>query len=212
MCLGKPPAGRLGSRYASDEMGGIKLALAVLLGVVVVVAAVGWLARPALPDGIERWLNPIAYGEEIAAAASEHDLDVHLVLAVVKAESGFRRDAQSSVGAIGLMQLMPETAQWIVGRDDWSGPSAPDLVEPTDNLALGCYYLRFLMDMYDDDLIAALAAYNAGQGVVNGWLSSKGDDSRKSLTLTDIPFPDTRDFVRRVTEYRELYARIYPGL
>ena len=192
--------------------GGVRLALVVLLAIVAVMAAVGWMARPQLPDGVDRWLNPVAYEEEIAAAAERQRLDRHLVMAVVKAESSFQKDAVSKVGAVGLMQLMPETAEWIAGRADWAGPESPQLDNPEENLALGCYYLRFLLDMYHGDTVAALAAYNAGQGVVDGWLGELGitPGGSDKLDPASIPFPDTRDFVRRVLSVRDLYARIYP--
>ncbi|OPZ78241.1 MAG: Soluble lytic murein transglycosylase precursor [Actinobacteria bacterium ADurb.Bin444] len=118
------------------------------------------------------------------------------------------------MGAVGLMQLMPETAEWIAGRDDWKGPPQPDLRAVGDNLALGSYYLRFLRDMFDDDLVASLAAYNAGHGTVGRWLEDLRREGSGAGTLEpeSIPYSDTRDFVRRVLEYRDLYARIYPDL
>lgn len=201
-------------RLAPRDTGGVRLALLVLAVVVLLVVVVGWAARPVLPPGVGRWLNPVAYTDEISAAAQAQQLDVYLVLAVVKAESSFQKDAVSRVGAVGLMQLMPETAEWIAGRDDWKGPPQPDLRAVEDNLALGSYYLRFLRDMFDDDLVASLAAYNAGHGTVGRWLEDLRREGSGAGTLEpeSIPYSDTRDFVRRVLEYRELYARIYPDL
>lgn len=199
-------------RSGSCDSGGVRLALLVLVIILLFVLAVGWVARSALPPGVARWINPVAYTGEIAAAAARQGLDPHLVMAVVKAESSFQRSAVSKVGAVGLMQLMPDTARWITGRPDWERPAECDLTDPVDNLALGCYYLRFLLDLYDGDTVTALAAYNAGQGVVHGWLSAAGGSADGRLELAAIPYSDTRDFVRRVLEYRDLYARIYPDV
>lgn len=199
-------------RAISCEKGGVRLALLLLAVVFLLLLGVGWASRMALPPGVARWVNPVAYTGEIAAAAACHDLDPHLVMAVVKAESGFQRGAVSKVGAVGLMQLMPDTAQWIVGRADWAGPEQPDLTAVEDNLSLGCYYLRFLLSLYGHDMVTALAAYNAGQGVVDMWLSCADDTGDERLEPTTIPYPDTRDFVQRVLRYRDLYARIYPNI
>lgn len=194
--------------------GGIRLAVVGFVALLVAVALVGVSERSEISAWLARRLNPIAYTEEICAAAAERGLDPYLVLAVVKAESGFRADATSAVGARGLMQLMPATANWIAGQPDWTGPESPDLENPAHNLALGCYYLRFLLDRYGDEA-TALAAYNAGQGVVDSWLAgagSGGGSARAVLSVDRIPYPDTQDFVRRVLHYQELYTRIYPEL
>lgn len=187
------------------------MAGAVVAFVVLALALAGLLNRVLSQGVLLRWLNPIAYAHEVSSAAAEYELDPHLVLAVVKAESGFKPTARSSAGARGLMQIMPETATWIVSRVDWSGPKEPDLEDPEQNLALGCYYLRFLSDRYQGNEIALLAAYNAGHGVVDSWLGNYQSESLK-LTVESIPYSDTRDFVRRVLYYQKLYGRLYPDL
>ncbi len=186
----------------------MKLALVFLLLVAATIAIAGLWLEPRIPAGFSRWVNPISYEEEIWSAAQRHDLDPYLVLAVVKCESSFRSDARSPAGAVGLMQLLPSTAEWIAGQADWDGPSAPELTVVGDNLALGCYYLRFLLELYQGDQVAAVAAYHAGQGTVGTWLSEAGG----TLLVEDIPYPETRDYVQRVLDYRELYVRIYPPL
>jgi soluble lytic murein transglycosylase len=136
-----------------------------------------------------------------------------LVAAVVKAESGFDPEAESRAGAVGLMQLMPATAAWIAARQDWQGASKPDLRDPAQNLDLGTYYLAFLLDRFAD-VPTALAAYNAGQGVVDQWLAARGTEpaggSPTTLLPADIPFPETRGFVERVERFRGLYRQTYP--
>lgn len=202
-------AGRRGAAARSrDAGGGIKLALLVLLLVACLLVGVGLWLRAGLPAGVGRWLNPISYEDEIAAAAARQSLDPHLVLAMVKCESGFRPDARSDAGAVGLMQLLPSTAEWITGRPDWAGAGSPQLTAAQDNLALGCYYLRFLLDRYGGDQISAIAAYHAGQGTVDGWLAESGG----RLQMDDISYSETRDYVRRVLRYQELYGKLYPSL
>lgn len=186
----------------------MKLALLLLLMVAAVIVIAGFWLEPRAPAGFSRWVNPISYEKEIRAAAVHRDLDPYLVLAVVKCESSFRSDARSPAGAVGLMQLLPSTAEWIAGRSDWDGPAAPELTAADDNLALGCYYLRFLLDLYQEAEVAAVAAYHAGQGTVDDWLS--GTDG--TLSVEEIPYPETREYVARVLHYQELYARIYPAV
>lgn len=189
------------------------VACLILVGVAVVIAAVGSLLHAHMPLAMARQLYPLRYETEIAGAAGQFHVDPYLVAAVVKAESGFDPEAKSNAGAVGLMQLMPATADWIAARDDWPGASKPDLRDPTENLDLGTYYLAFLLDRFHD-VPTALAAYNAGHGVVEQWLAARGarpmDGSPTTLLAADIPFPETRSFVERVGRFRDLYRQIYP--
>lgn len=186
----------------------MKLALVILLLVAAVIVIAGLWLEPLVPAGFSRWVNPISYETEIRAAARRHDLDPYLVLAVVKCESSFRSDVRSQAGAVGLMQLLPSTAEWIAGQADWDGPAEPELTAVEDNLALGCYYLRFLLDLYQGEEVAAVASYHAGQGTVGTWLAEAG----VTLAVEDIPYPETRDYVVRVLDYQQLYMKIYPPL
>jgi soluble lytic murein transglycosylase len=192
--------------------GGIWLALGILAAAVLVVALTGSLVRDALPGGVAALLYPLHYEKEIGASARQYGVDPYLVAAVAKAESGFNPTAKSRVGATGLMQLMPETAAWIVSRPDWFGDTQVDLTDPETNLDLGAYYLSYLLDRFGGGEVEALAAYNAGEGTVSGWLSKRGgtDSSPGSLTVREIPFPETRSFVERVQHYRSLYRKDHP--
>ncbi len=194
-------------RSTGPQAGGIALALVLFVAAAAVLAGVALWLTEGLPPGVARVAYPVDYLDEIGRAAAEFDLDPYLVLAVVKAESGFGARARSRAGARGLMQLMPNTAHWIVTRPDWEGPSEPDLEDPLDNVRLGCYYLRFLLDRFDGDVSVSLAAYNAGHTAVASWLQ---DSSSTSLAAGDIPFPETKAFVERVKHYEALYRRIYP--
>lgn len=192
----------------SRRRGLLRLAalLAVIAGIVVTVVLVT-TGRTVVPVVSEQ-LYPIRYKEGIARVAERYALDPYLVAAVVNTESGYDPRAVSSAGAVGLMQLMPATAEWITRLGTWRGGDSPDLTDPDDNLELGACYLSFLTETFDGAVRAVLAAYNAGQGVVGGWVDAAGGAG--SFGLSDIVYPETRAFVERVERYRELYSRIYP--
>lgn len=186
------------------------MATALLLVAVLMVSVTGWALSGDLPPSIQSRLNPLRYENEIRRAASRHDVDPYLVAAVARAESGYDPAAVSSAGAVGLMQIMPATAEWIVQRDDWQGGLGDDLTDPAVNLDLGAFYLAFLIDLFGGDVRSALAAYNAGQGTVATWLDAVGD-GRRSLAPADIPFPETREFVERVERFRSIYRQAHPN-
>lgn len=184
----------------------LTVALVVVAGVAIAAALIvtGRAVVPVVSDQI----YPIHYREAIARVAEKYDLDPYLVAAVVKTESSYDPQAVSSAGAVGLMQLMPETAQWVTGLDSWQGVSDPELTDPGDNLELGACYLHYLAETFGDGTRLALAAYNAGQGTVRGWIEAAG--GADSFDLTDIRFPETRTFVERVEYYWDLYGRVHP--
>jgi len=188
----------------------IRLLRLVLVAVVVVAVALAatWIATArAVVPGLSGKNYPVHYLEGIARVAEEYELDPYLVAAVVQTESGYDARAVSRAGAVGLMQLMPDTAEWIVGLDSWRGTADPELTHPEDNLQLGACYLAYLLASFGRDTRIALAAYNAGQGSVAGWMKEAGIER---LELSDIRYPETREFVERVEHYREVYQRVHP--
>jgi len=179
---------------------------------VVVVAAIVWVGvsamtgRMVVPVVSDR-IYPLVYEDEIAAVAEKYDLDPYLVAAVARTESGFDPDARSHAGAVGLMQLLPKTAEWVTSLDSWKGPDNPALTNPQDSLELGACYLAYLQRILDDPT-AAIAAYNAGQNAVRGWIKKAGGSA--SFGMEDIPYPETQEFVRRVERYRTIYQKVHP--
>lgn len=172
--------------------------LLVVLAVLAAAAAGGYLLIKAR--------YPMNYQKEIWAAAEKYDLDPYLVCAVVWTESRFQPDSVSSAGAVGLMQIMPDTAEWIAGKMKESIDPA-DLTDPETNIELGCWYLSFLSERFHHkDEIAA--AYNAGHNRVNQWLSD-GDLSQNGKELDDIPFEETKNYVARVNTAYEIYKMLY---
>jgi soluble lytic murein transglycosylase len=130
--------------------------------------------------------------------ARNYGLEPALLAAVIYQESRFRSDARSSSGAIGLMQLLPTTAKGIAIRTGGARFRLDDLYDPEINVRYGSWYLRHLLQKYDDEE-TALAAYNAGQDNVDRWLRNG----------TGIEFPETRHYVRRVRELKGIYRRSY---
>ena len=148
---------------------------------------------------------PVRHMDIIEANAGE--LDPTWILAVIMAESSFREGAESHRGAQGLMQLMPTTAEWVaelMGMEDFDPES---VWLPEVNIALGSFYLNWLLQYYNGNLNLALAAYNAGLGNVNRWL---GDTqfSSDGENLDVIPFNETDNYLRRVTFNQRVYQII----
>jgi soluble lytic murein transglycosylase len=173
----------------------------VLSGLVLLAALVaGFIyVEDTKPSWYARLRYPLEYEHIVRGHARQYDLDAALLAAVIYRESKFDADARSSSGAIGLMQLLPDTAQGIAQLTGGSRFVVEDLYEPEINVRYGSFYLRRLLRKYDDVRLA-LAAYNAGQANVDGWIAA-GEE--------EIPFPETREFVDNVLEAREIYARAY---
>lgn len=175
----------------------------VLWLVLVLALVAAALFKPAL-----RRIYIIEYNDMIAAAASAQGLDPLLVAAIVRVESGFDPRARSPKGARGLMQIMPDTGAWVAAQLNWPHFHPDMLYEPERNLAIGTWYVRHLSNLFNGNLVAVLAAYNAGQTRVQQWLSESRWDGREE-TIDDIPFSETRTYVRRVLGTLDTYAWLY---
>jgi soluble lytic murein transglycosylase len=145
---------------------------------------------------------PVRYLDEVRTHAGS--IDPAWIMAVIMAESSFRPLAESPRGARGLMQLMPATAEWIAGLMGMRDFSQEDITRPEVNIAIGSFYLNWLLESFGGDMRLALTAYNAGQGNVRNWLAdtSLSADGR---TLDVIPFSETYHYINRV----ELNHRVY---
>ena len=129
--------------------------------------------------------------------AARYGLDICLLLAIANAESAFDAAATSSAGAVGLMQLMPSTAEWVAARNGWEYREQ-ELFEAEYNLAIACSYIVYLRGKFRDEWV--LAAYNAGEGVVGEWL-------REGRTAENIPYRETRDYVAKVRKLSKRYCQ-----
>ena len=146
---------------------------------------------------------PLDYRLEISAAAAEYELDISFIAAVIMAESGYDENATSGV-AHGLMQLTDETAAFISEK---TGLSFENRMSPLTNIRMGCWYLSYLMDKFSDTK-TVLAAYNAGPGIVNTWLSQI-EYSKDGRTLKKIPYKETVTYVRRIQIIEKFYKLLY---
>jgi soluble lytic murein transglycosylase len=171
------------------------IALTVLLGVV---AGLVLYVQSAEPSWYYRLRYPLSYEQIVRGHARNYDLEPALLAAVIYQESKFDAEARSDAGAVGLMQLQPETAKGIALRTGGSRFRVDDLTNPEINVRYGSWYLRHLLDKYGDEE-TALAAFNAGQGNVDGWRrEGKG-----------IAFAETRHYVDRVQELKQIYRDAY---
>jgi soluble lytic murein transglycosylase len=174
-----------------SRLGGLALVALILGGFALYVFE-------AQPRWYERLRYPLRYEQIVTGHAENYHLDPQLVAAVIYQESKFDADAVSSSGAVGLMQLLPETAQGIADRTGGHGWHESDLVDPELNVRYGSWYLRHLLDKYGDEELA-LAAYNAGQTNVDRWRDEG----------TGIQFAETRRYVERVQQLKKIYADAY---
>ncbi|HEX8645527.1 MAG TPA: lytic transglycosylase domain-containing protein [Thermoleophilaceae bacterium] len=158
-------------------------------------------------DALKEITLPLRHEDIIRQQARDKDLDPALIAAVIYQESKFR-DQTSHAGARGLMQITPETADFIARRSGGTAFTREDLATPQINISYGSYYLRYLLDHYDGKTELALAAYNAGQTNVDRWVRDAG--GRDDFDRGDhIPFPETREYVDNVVELRREYRREY---
>jgi len=170
------------------------IAVAVLLAAG---GAVLYLQR-AEPPWYARIRYPLDYAEIVRGHAAHYRLDPALLAAVIEQESKFDATARSSAGAIGLMQLTPQTAEGIAQYTGGKGFVLSDLTNPEINVRYGAWYLRHLLDKYGNER-TALAAYNAGQQNVDRWRAAH----------EGIQFPETRAYVDRVERLKGIYRRAY---
>ncbi len=184
----------------------IRRRVGFLLAVAVAGLAVALAIAPQADRAVqEAVLLPLRHDDIIRQQAEDKDLDAALIAGVIFAESHFR-DQTSHAGAKGLMQLMPDTADYIAQKSGGTRFVQGDLADPQVNIAYGSYYLRYLLDKYEGREVLALAAYNAGQGNVDRWLANAGG---AHLKPTDIPFDETRHYVAKVLDARDDYRREY---
>lgn len=154
----------------------------------------------------------VTWQDLIEHYAALYNLDPAFVTAIIRNESSFRTDAVSSVGARGLMQMMPDTAEWISGKLDV--PYDFDrLFEAETAIRYGCWYLGYLADLFGGDTVLVCAAYHAGQGEVLGWLGDSGiSPDGVSVPIQNIPITNTRTYAERVTKAYGVYdALLYPA-
>ncbi len=158
---------------------------------------------------VEKKTHPDDYSEYVEKYAAEYNVPEYVIYAIIKVESDFDADAESRVGARGLMQMMPATFEWLTGEEHLGeNLSKSALFEPEVNIKYGVYYFNYLYQKFDRNINTALAAYNGGEGNVAKWLSdpfySDGNGN-----LTNIPFEETRNYVLKVNKEMDTYKKLY---
>lgn len=151
---------------------------------------------------------PIEYAEIVAKEATANQLDPALVYSVIKVESNFNPDAVSRAGAIGLMQITPDTFEWLQTKLKSDAKyETQELLNPEINIRYGCKFLSILLEKYGNER-TALSAYNAGIGNVNSWLKDP-DISQDGTMLDNIPYEETRNYVNAVLKNYKEYSNLY---
>ncbi len=188
-------------RRRMNSKGKLKIWTVIIFFIIVIV-----LIQNA--DRIWRCFYPFPYRQITINYAETYNLDPYLLAAIMKAESGFNNRAVSPKGARGLMQIMPDTGQWVamqLGNPTFN----PDrLFDPETSIRFGAWYIADLNTEFRGDIVLVLAAYNGGRGNVEEWVSSRNLTGGNS-TIDQIPFPETRNFVRKVLLYHRIYSHLY---
>lgn len=171
------------------------LAVAIIL---FILAVVGY-------NIVLKYLYPQRFSEHVNKYSSEYGVDKELIYAVIKCESNFKTDANSHAGAVGLMQLTEETFNDIGKMLDVDDKAFRiDAYDAETNIRYGTRYLKYLLEFFRGDKMAAIAAYNAGMGNVGKWKSAN-----EPLELDDIRFEETLEYVKRVLDAEEYYSELY---
>ncbi len=178
--------------------------LGVKAAVLLMLIGATFLSACGIADEVK---YPINHKELIIEYGDKYEIPYELLAAVIRTESSFDENAVSPVGAMGLMQLMPTTAEEIATRlgEDYS---AVDITDPETNIAYGSFYLKYLYRNLGENWDTACAAYNAGIGRVSGWLKDKAY-SEDGSTLKNIPIEETRNYVKRINEYKIKYKELH---
>jgi soluble lytic murein transglycosylase len=186
--------GRSRRRSRWPIWGGIAVVIGVIVGALV--------AGGAFDKAIKELTLPLQHEDIIRQQAHEKGVDAALIAAVIDTESKFT-NAESSAGALGLMQITPEAAEFIGKQSGATSFKLDDLSDPEINIRYGTFLLKELLERYEGDTAAALAGYNAGPGNADKWGGA-------GLSVDEIPFPETRAYVElvleRQKEYREKYG------
>jgi soluble lytic murein transglycosylase len=151
---------------------------------------------------------PLSDATVIREQAAEKHLDPALIAGVIYAETKFD-PRPSSAGALGLMQILPSTAEYIAHLSGGTAFTTGDLATPKINVAYGSWYLRYLLDHYEGNEMLAVAAYNGGLANVDAWVA-KAREAGKTLSVSEIPFPETQAYVQKVMRAQAEYRAVYP--
>ncbi len=172
----------------------------------IVLIVISALVTAFLPLSL-KYIYPLKYKSHIEYCSQKYEIDKYLIMGIISAESNFDSNAQSNKDAHGLMQLKDETAVWCVEHFEMD-IQKNDIRTPKSNIEIGCVYMNYLTQLFDGDVLTAIAAYNAGPGNVNKWLSDPRYSDGKGK-LEKIPFSETAAYVNKVQKRAKIYRKIY---
>ena len=172
--------------------------------VLIVLAASIWNS-----NRVVRLFFPVTYRNSITQYAGENNLDPRLVAAIIKIESDFRPDVASHSGAMGLMQIMPDTGRWAADKLALADFAPDILYDPPTNVRIGTWYLAQLQSLFGGRTVLVLAAYNAGDHKARDWFPGDTSGDSDAKLVARIPYPETRLFVRKVLFTYAVYQRLY---
>ena len=179
----------------------------LLLGVLLVIGFGGWKIWSS--DTVQmRFVYMWDYQQDIVTYSKKNNVDPFLVAAIIKNESNFKHDAVSKVGAVGLMQIMPETGRWIAEQMGLENFQDSDLYQTRKNIRMGCWYVGELEHEFQHNLVLLMVAYNAGRGQTHEWMQENDWDYNFN-DIKSIPYPDTREYVAKVMQDRDKYYLLY---
>ncbi len=191
----------------SKEINLNKTTKILLVCIIVIIPMLTLYKALNIEEKILKYLYPIKFEEYVYKYSNELGIDSMLVFAIIKTESNFDKDVISKSGAIGLMQLMENTAMEQVQKLNMEY-SKEILYEAETNLKIGLNYFNTLLDYYNQNYILAFAAYNAGLGNVQKWIN-EGIIKEDGSNIEDIPFKETNMYVRKIIKTYEMYKRLY---
>ena len=218
--LDRPESSRRKPRKASWQMPRwLRISLISLTAVLAVsltsfILMRAWLTRQADLHRREQQAidqqYPLEYRDEIQRISGEYNLSPALIASVIRNESSFRPAAESSVGARGLMQIMPETAEWIAHKLKFDNYSLEQLYNPETNIRFGCWYLNYLSTLFHGNPLCVVCAYHAGQGEISSWLTNPSISSDGlTMKIDRLPEGPTKTYAGRVTRDYGIYQAKY---
>ena len=178
------------------------VALALIAGILI---GIGW-------DLYERLVMPDKYRAIVSKYSALYDIPEEIIFSVIQVESNFQISAKSHAGAMGLMQIIPSTFEWLTSKAHLNeNLLTVALYDPEVNIRYGTYYLSYLAKKFDYDWTVVSAAYNAGEGRVLAWLES-GEYTDDNGDLIKIPIKETKAYVKKINDAIDTYTKLYPEL
>lgn len=177
--------------------------LIILLAVILVLVKI-----VRVQDIVLKKIYPITYQEYVEKYSTQNDVDKYMIYAIIKAESNFKPEVKSQSKAIGLMQLLEETAVEMSNSIENQTVTEEELYQPETNIKLGTSYYAYLLKHYKGNNILALTAYNAGMGNVDTWIKT-GVIQSDGSDIENIPYKETNNYVRKILRDYQLYLKLY---